>query len=42
MKKREATHDAALYSLIGSAKLNDVDPKTHLREGLSRIDDLLP
>ena len=41
---------AAIYSLIGTAKLNDVDPETYLREMLSRIadhpinriDDLLP
>jgi transposase-like protein len=41
---------AALYSLIGTAKLNGLDPETYLREGLSRlakhpinrIEDLLP
>ena len=30
---------AAIYSLIGTAKLNDVDPETYLREVLSRIAD---
>jgi transposase len=30
---------AAIYSLIGTAKLNDVDPETYLREVLSRIVD---
>ncbi len=30
---------AAIYSLIGTAKLNGVDPETYLREVLSRIAD---
>jgi transposase len=30
---------AAIYSLIGTAKLNNVDPETYLREVLSRIVD---
>jgi transposase len=30
---------AAIYSLIGTAKLNDIDPEVYLREVLSRIAD---
>ena len=30
---------AAIYSLIGTAKLNGFDPETYLREVLSRIAD---
>jgi transposase len=30
---------AAIYSLIGTAKLNDVEPEAYLRELLSRIAD---
>ena len=30
---------AAIYSLIGTAKLNGVDPETYLRDVLSRIAD---
>jgi len=30
---------AAIYSLIGTAKLNDIDPEMYLREVLSRIAD---
>ena len=30
---------AAIYSLIGSAKLNGLDPEAHLREVMSRIAD---
>ena len=28
---------AAIYSLVGSAKLNDLDPEEHLRHVLTRI-----
>jgi transposase len=30
---------AVIYSLIGSAKLNDIDPEACLRDMLTRIDD---
>jgi len=30
---------AAIYSLIGSARLNDLDPQAHLRDVLTRIAD---
>ena len=47
---RGAERAAALYSLIETAKLNDLDPEAYLRDVLgriaehpaSRLDDLLP
>ena len=30
---------AAIYSLLGSAKLNDLDPELYLRHVVERIDD---
>jgi len=33
---------AAIYSLIGTAKLNGIDPESYLRNVLSRIEELLP
>ena len=30
---------AAIYSLIGTAKLNGIDPEAYLRDGLTRIAD---
>ena len=30
---------AAIYSLVGSAKLNGIDPESYLRDVLSRISD---
>ena len=34
-----AERAAAIYSLIGAARLNDVDPEAYLREVLTRIAD---
>jgi hypothetical protein len=38
------TRAAAIYSLVGSAKLNGLDPERYLRKvhPVNRIDDLLP
>ncbi|KVD55784.1 transposase [Burkholderia ubonensis] len=33
---------AAMYSLIGSARLNGIDPEAYLHHVIDRIDELLP
>ncbi len=46
----DGEHAAAIYSLIGTAKLNGLDPQAYLREALTRtaehpmnrVEELLP
>jgi transposase len=37
LDRTEAVSAAAIYSLIGTAKLNGIDPESYLRNVLSRI-----